>query len=149
LDPLLSDSILDYIAEYLGYKAYELALILARSCLCHVLWWVDGNKEGLILKEPVWVRRTSLFGIITPHLYCGESAPQHQCYPDEAFAAMHLEPCLPNPEHDRPETEYHPLPKPHDLRITARTGAPISRMAAANRRIPIPGGHLLAISLSI
>jgi hypothetical protein len=40
------------------------------------------------------------------------------------------------------------LPKPHDLKIIPRTGPPMRRMAAANRRIPIPRGFLVAISLS-
>jgi hypothetical protein len=39
-------------------------------------------------------------------------------------------------------------PKPHDLKISPRSGPPMNRMAAANRSIPVPGGFLVAISLS-
>jgi hypothetical protein len=86
--------------------------------------------------------------MVTPYLYRGERAPQQQCYPDEAFAAMFSEPYLPRIPSTiapRPNTM---LPKPHDLKIIARIGPPISRMAAANRRIPVRGAFLVAISLS-
>jgi hypothetical protein len=40
------------------------------------------------------------------------------------------------------------LLNPHDLKIMARIGPPMSKMAATNRSIPVPGGLLVTIRLS-
>jgi hypothetical protein len=37
-------------------------------------------------------------------------------------------------------------PKPHDQKISPRSGPPMNRTVAANRSIPVPGGFLVAIS---
>jgi hypothetical protein len=67
--------------------------------------------------------------------------------PMEAFAAILSEPELTNPQQDRSEAEHQTPPTPHDLKISASTGPPMSRMAADSRGSCVPGGFLVAISL--
>jgi len=59
--------------------------------------------------------------------------------PEEALGAMLSEPDPTDSKHNRPEDE-HQGPRRHDLKTSARIGSPMSRMAANNRSIPVPGG---------
>jgi len=52
---------------------------------------------------------------------------------------MLSEPDPTDSKHNRPEDE-HQGPRRHDLKTSARIGSPMSRMAANNRSIPVPGG---------